>query len=105
MLKPLNRYIQIEPQQTEGFIPSNGGLYNEIGTVIAIADGVSQLNIGDTVYFDAWLALKYPKKDGTFSWFVNFDNIIAHEQISAQPVSGTVSAQIQDTVTSSTGLT
>lgn len=103
MLKPLNKFIQIEPQSKEDFISSNETTYNEVGTVISIPDNlVNTMGIrdcpitkGDIVYFDSWMAAKFPAGEGKYYWLVPFENIKAYEQqISEIGVSGRIPPQV-----------
>lgn len=90
MIYPVNGHILIEPMEHEQFISTTKGTYEEIGTVVAAADDVisnllrgSNLKInliGNKVYFDSWLAVKYPKKDSdAFYWLVKWDDVRATE--------------------------
>ena len=70
--------------------PVNGHIL--IGTIIDAAEDVvsgiyrtnKNLNlIGNKAYFDAWLAAKYPKKDGKdgeFYWLVKWEDIRALDE-------------------------
>lgn len=92
MIKPVNGHILIEPIKHEGFIATQRDTYNEIGTVIALPFGMEVKNIvsaggrgaevvvGDKVYFDSWLAAKYPKeggKDDEFYWLIKWEDVRA----------------------------
>lgn len=98
MIKPINGHILIEPLTQEGFIASQKETYEEIG--IVLDDGqiecphgtiTSPLNStgcecfkalrkGDKVFFDSWLAAKYPTGDGEkFFWLVKYEDIRAIE--------------------------
>lgn len=94
MLKPLNNYVQIEPQTREDFISSAETTYNEVGTVVEVAGGVTRVTKGDTVYFDSWMAAKYPDGRGGYYWLVPFDNIKAYEQIPTEQLQGRVPSQV-----------
>lgn len=37
------------------------------------------VNKGDKVYFDSWLAAKYPKNEGEFFWLVKYEDVRAIE--------------------------
>lgn len=100
----------IEPLKHESFIASEKSSYEEIGVVVSLGDRVSfshattspsnptefsWLDIGDKVFFDSWLAKKYPRSDspGDFYWLVKFEDIVGYEkQVPEQPVSGKLSA-------------
>lgn len=88
MIKPVNGHLLIEPIAHEGFMATQKETYEEIGIVRAIAPGLfvegdtSLPDIGSRVYFDAWLAAKYPKKDGKdgeFYWLVKWEDVRAIE--------------------------
>lgn len=82
MIKPINEYILIEPVAHESFTISQSVTYDEIGIVIDVSfikDVV--IRIGDKVYFDSWMAAKFPKDvSGEFYWLVPFANIKAYER-------------------------
>lgn len=98
MIKPVNGHLLIEPLANEAFIATQSDTYQEIGTVIAIdqfevgtyiEDGGELINIvkvGDKVYFDAWLAAKYPKNDKEFYWLVKWEDVRAVEHAEPEPV-------------------
>lgn len=72
----------IDPLQQKQFLPTEKAVFEEVGTVLDVADGVP-LSIGDTVYFDSWLVAKYPKPEstpGNESWYylVNYESIRAY---------------------------
>jgi hypothetical protein len=79
-MKPLNNHVMIQPIEVEDFVRTAGGMYQEIGTVLEVADGID-LPIGTEVYFDSWLAKKYPVKGSTdkYIWFVDYKDIVAYE--------------------------
>lgn len=104
MLKPLNNYVQIEPQTREDFISSADTTYNEVGTVIEIAEGVTRVTKGDTVYFDSWMASKFPAGEGKYYWLVPFSNIKAYEQIPTEQLQGRVPSQVSYTKPTESGL-
>lgn len=102
MIKPVNGHLLIEPVTHDTFIAAQHETYQEIGTVVAIdqfevgtyiEDGGELINIvkvGDKVYFDAWLAAKYPKengKDGEFYWLVKWEDIRAVEHVEPKTIS------------------
>lgn len=115
MIIPLNNHIQIEPEVKDDFITSSDTTYNEVGMVVALPNQISidgkryfnedlSIRVGDRVFFDSWTAAKYPKKDGTFYWLVDFANIRAYESLLEKPVSSGVPAQIQYTEPTQSGL-
>jgi co-chaperonin GroES (HSP10) len=81
MIKPINYHVLIEPLKQEGFISSQNDVYQEIGVVRAMAPGVElegTINIGDRVYFDGWIAAKYPTGDGeNYFWLVPYHDVRA----------------------------
>lgn len=98
MIKPVNGHLIIEPIVHEEFISSQDETYQEIGIVVACDDNFLEdpyaiqspfvpkfnavVKAGDKVYFDSWLAAKYPKadgKDGEFYWLVKWEDIRAIE--------------------------
>lgn len=80
MIKPVNGHLLIEPVKHETFIAMQKETYEEIGIVIAVDDSISSVQKGDRVYFDAWLAAKYPKNDTEFYWMVKWEDIRAIER-------------------------
>lgn len=54
--------------------------YEEIGIVLDAPEW-SELKIGSKVFFDSWLAAKYPKDDSKteFYWLVPYDSIKAYD--------------------------
>lgn len=102
-IQPVNGHLLIEPVIQDSFISSSSDKYQEIGVVIgydrAINGGLgdetststpTQLNSlrirkGDKVYFDSWLAAKFPKvgtKD--FYWLVKWEDVraVEHAEVS-----------------------
>lgn len=87
MLKPVNNHLLIEPVKHEGFVSTDKGTYEEIGVVVNVpsptiiaSDPICMpfiaAKIGDKVYFDSWLAAKFPKeKDGEFYWLVKWEDV------------------------------
>lgn len=86
-LIPLNGHVQIEPLKHEEFIASSKQTYEEIGIVVALPplpNGAIPLTIGDKVYFDSWLAAKYPNGNDGYYWLVPYENIRAYEQMAKE---------------------
>lgn len=97
MITPVNKHLLIKPVVHETFIASQTETYEEIGEVIAMADGINcvdmgmtgvtsmsqnYVNVGDKVYFDAWLAAKFPgEKEGEHYWLVKWEHIRAVENV------------------------
>lgn len=85
MITPVNDHLLIEPVVYEGFMLTDKEKYEEIGVVKALprewlVASVRQVNVGDKVYFDAWLAAKFPSddKDKPY-WLVKWEDIRAVE--------------------------
>ncbi len=93
---PINKHIQIEPLEEQSYVASSQMTYEEKGTVIAIADDWSRaipnkwapFNVGDVVYFDSWVAAKYPDEGGNIRYLVPFDAIRAYERTDPLPTLG-----------------
>lgn len=87
MIKPVNGHLVIEPVVHEAFIASQRETYQEIGIVVAVASFPPTytgdiVHVGDKVYFDAWLAAKFPReKDGEFYWLVKCEDVRAVENV------------------------
>ena len=93
MIKPVNSHLIIEPIAHEGFMASQHDTYQEIGVVIAFAADLIEVTnlvarkpveVGDKVYFDSWLAAKYPKEGTTtdeFYWLVKWQDVRAVEVV------------------------
>lgn len=107
MIKPINGHLLIEPLKHKSFVSSDKETYEEVGVVIEtgtpelghglikIPAGIdiglagdwlkqySQVEVkrGDKVFFDSWLAAKYPKPNAIsnddFFWLVKFEDIRA----------------------------
>lgn len=95
MIKPVNGHLLIEPLPQESFIASGRETYQEIGVVIdadsellgstITGTGLSPITFnqkvskGDKVYFDSWLAAKFPKDKDSFYWLVEWSSVRAIE--------------------------
>lgn len=86
MIKPINGHLLIEPVKHETFMASEKGTYEEIGKVIELpatgcgssTSAYGHISVGDSVYFDSWLAAKYPTGNGNdFFWLVPYKDIRA----------------------------
>lgn len=97
-LKPINSHVLIQPLVHDAFITSQKETYEEVGTVVAMADDVpggsgsswtSPMAVGVKVYFDSWTAAKYPRTDGVdgFFFLVKYEDIRAIESDDKQPIS------------------
>lgn len=92
---PLNLHVQIEPQKKDDFIASATTTYDEVGVVVAVGEGVTRVTKGDVVYFDSWMASKFPNKEGGYSWLVPYENIKGKdESLHEEPMQGGVPAQV-----------
>lgn len=85
MIKPVNGHLLIEPMARDAFIATERETYQEIGTVIANSSP-DQAPVGSKVYFDAWLAAKYPKNDKEFYWLVKWEDVRAIEHAESESV-------------------
>lgn len=87
MIKPVNGHLLIQPLAHDTFMQSERQTYTEIGTVIAFprewTPSTANYNIpvGSRVYFDSWLAAKYPVegKPDEFYWLVKWEDVRAVE--------------------------
>lgn len=70
----------IQPVVRDEFIST--GKYEEIGTVLEVAEGVS-IPVGVQVCFESWMAKKFPVKGkpGEFYWFVPEEDVVAYEPL------------------------
>jgi co-chaperonin GroES (HSP10) len=84
MIIPVNSHIIIEPIETDSFVATVKGQYDEIGTVVAIPGNVSDIpfKVGDKVYFDSWTTAKFPTSEsGKYHWLVPYSEIRAYEPL------------------------
>jgi len=80
----------IQPLETNTFMASDRTTYQEVGVVVdedpTIRGGLGEEGsmIGKLVYFDSWLAKKFPVKGKTneFVWFVKYEDVVAYEPLS-----------------------
>lgn len=90
MIEPVNGHVLIEPLVHDSFMATAKETYEEIGVVVDVDkelewEDVTLPNKGDRVFFDSWLAAKYPRtdsKDGDFYWLVKWKDIRAIEKVS-----------------------
>lgn len=75
---PVNGHLLIEPVKHEAFIESQNQTYDEIAVVKALADGVEGIPVGCKVYFDSFMAKKYPPLDqgGEDIWLLHKDEVV-----------------------------
>ncbi len=78
-MKPINNHLKIDPIVHDAFVASQKGQYEEIGVVLDVAEGVP-VPIGAKVYFDSWLAKKFPVlgEHDKYVWFVDYKDIVAY---------------------------
>lgn len=95
MIKPVNGHLLIEPLPQESFIASDRTTYQEIGVVIDLPvelepyesgtgrGPLSPVYVGDKVYFDSWLAAKFPKNETEYYWLVKWEDVraVQHAEI------------------------
>ncbi len=76
----LNRYLKIEPLESQGFVSSSKDTYEEIGKVVAKDDTVD-IPLGAMVFFDSFMAKKYPLPENPlkFQWYIHYDEIVKYE--------------------------
>ena len=57
--------------------------YEEIGLVLEAPEFAEEL-VGKHVYFDSWLAKKFPVtgQPDKFVWFVKYEDVVAYEPLS-----------------------
>lgn len=78
---PINGHVQIRPLKHETFISSGNDQYEEIGEVISLNfASIEDIQVGDRVYFDSWMAAKYPDGNGDYYWLVEYQHIRAIER-------------------------
>ena len=73
----------IQPLETDSFMATQKTTYEEVGVVLDAEEFAKDL-IGTHVYFDSWLAKKFPVKGKTneFVWFVKYEDVVAYEPLS-----------------------
>ena len=79
MLKPLNKHLLLKPIPLTDFIEGQSK-FDEKGEVLALADGISEVEIGDVVYFDSYLCARYPSEDPENPlWLVEYQDLRAKD--------------------------
>lgn len=83
MIQPVNNHLIIEPEKKDSFIKSERTQFQEVGVVISQSEEIKKDYTGKRVYFDSWLAAKFPKVDSPqeFFWLVKFDDVRAVEHV------------------------
>lgn len=89
-LIPVNNHLLIEPLEHKEFMASERATYQEIGTVIHAGTFIQagkNVKPGDKVYFDSWLAKKFPKEGSKdeFFWLVKWEDIVGVEYVEETP--------------------
>lgn len=77
MFIPLNGHVEIEPIEQESVVYSNETNFEEKGKVLSTDFWAVQ--IGDIVYFDSWMAAKYPDSENKVRYLVPGNAIRAKE--------------------------
>ena len=87
MIKPINGHVLIEPLKHESFVIGPTETFEEVGIVLDYENSDPTLSStfskgalrkGAKVYFDAWLAGKYPAEEhGKYYWLVAMKDIKA----------------------------
>lgn len=98
MIHPVNNHLLIQPVKQDSFIANQKDTYEEIGEVLALDENINQgisniegtslaytpdepkVTVGDKVYFDSWLAAKFPAEEkDEFYWLVKWEDVRAVE--------------------------
>lgn len=80
---PINRHVEVEPIEENSVVATQSAVYEEKGKVLSCADDCDMAwDVGDIVYFDAWLVAKYKSSDEKERWLVPEENIRAYESVS-----------------------
>lgn len=80
MIKPINGHLLIQPLEHKTFLQGDKSTFEEIGIVLAVSKGCLRVRVGYKVFFDSWLAAKFPKGDDDFYWLVKYDDVRAIEK-------------------------
>lgn len=87
MITPINGHILIEPLKYETFVSMGKDTYEEVGVVRAnsIGSWLRGVRRGYKVFFDSWLAAKYPTGKGEeYFWLVRWEDVRAIEKADVQ---------------------
>ena len=73
--------MQIEPIPHESFISTNRETFEEVGILVAKDETITDIPIGARVFFQAWMAEKYPNLDkkGSYHWVVPYSEVRMYE--------------------------
>lgn len=77
MFVPLNGHVEIEPIEQESVVYSQETNFEEKGKVLSTSFWA--VAKGDIVYFDSWMAAKYPDSEGKVRYLVPGTAIRAKE--------------------------
>jgi 8-oxo-dGTP pyrophosphatase MutT (NUDIX family) len=77
----INKSLKIQPVPHESFISSDRETFEEVGILIAKDETITDIPIGARVYFQSWMAEKYPnlEKEGSFHWIVPYSEVRMYE--------------------------
>lgn len=89
MIIPVNGHLVIEPVAHETFISSQRETFEEKGLVLSIDPTFVETlgkydhfpKVGDVVFFDSWLAAKFPKGEDEYYWLVKYEDVRAFEHV------------------------
>ena len=83
MIQPVNNHILIKPLEHKTYLPTEKGVYEEVGVIVGINETwnlAKLVPVGTKIWFDAWLASKYATGEGDdYLWLVNWDDVRAME--------------------------
>ena len=87
-IKPVNGHLIINPRVHSTFLPTEKGMFEEIGIVAARPwYKFWWPRRGDEVFFDSWLSSKYPTGEGDeYFYLVPFKDIRAIKKHEANPL-------------------
>lgn len=76
----LNNYLKIEPIKYDSFVSPEKSTYEMVGIVVNKDEKV-QVPIGVRVWFDSFMAKKYPVpgKENEYEYFVSVDEVVKYE--------------------------
>lgn len=81
---PINGHLLIKPKVHQTFLPTEKSTFEEVGEIVDIAGDITQspfymkIKKGDTVFYDSWLAAKYPTgEDDNYFWLVPYKDVRA----------------------------
>ena len=80
MEKILNKYLKIQPITYDSWVSTDKQSYEEIGVVLNKDESID-IPIGAKVWFDGFMAKKYPipGQQDKFEWYVAYDEIVKVE--------------------------